>query len=262
MSVFLSACASAPFTAREYYNGSSGSIKTFIAKPEFDGQRKSAFYISGDYANATLEHSENDMPNSSGIDDRKSLSLNVHRAVTLKHLNYYYGLGGTYGRYKFNDLFVNEMGLDSDQGFYVLNLRAGINYLWSTPTVDFRFIGLDLTQGFEGGDYVNSLDQLRQWTAGQNGVDKLNVYNQRSMFSGNLNSELTVKFNVRKALTAGMFLGTPLFVDSNNPELKGVFYGGFLSYRYQRFNFNIIEERSANVGEIGSAKFGLSYCLF
>ena len=78
-----------------YTSASYGSLKSYTEKPIYNGKKETSTYVSGSFSN--LNHPQD---NESG--DKVTMgNFLIYRTTTNKRLNYYYGLGGSFGTYQF-----------------------------------------------------------------------------------------------------------------------------------------------------------------
>lgn len=239
----LSSCAERIYTSATY-----GSMKSYTAKPEYRGENKSATYISGDFSSG--KH-ENDSENRA--DSKILLSLNAHRSITHKHFNFHYGLGGTYGNYKFGSDYTEYVRANEKNDFYSLNAKTGINFNLPTERMDWRIIGLEFAYNYEFGSYQNKLKEIKENT---NAL----VLNENSILSFNLSSEVIFKLQEDKAIGLGFYIGDIISKIDNLEGESSAFVGYFLSYKFNNYTLSLINE-SGNEN-ISSVKFGLTYQLF
>ena len=236
---------------RIYTSGSYGALKSYKARPEYQGQNEYATYISAGIRNGKHRQSNPDS------DDRKTIfALSAHRAHTTKHWNYYYGAGLNYGSYRFNEGYSEFLESDASSDFYALTAFGGINYTISRPKIDYRLLGFEFSYTHEGGAYQDDLSALRRITASNSSIL---VFNKRNLPAFNLYSELLFKLNTENSLGIEFYGGEVLVSD---PELdrSASFAGYTLSYRHKQYTFSFIQEYGQ--ADIRSWSMGLSYKLF
>lgn len=246
--IFVSSCG----VKRVYTTGSYGSIKSYTEKQHFIDEKTTATYVSGDVSFG--KHSQDD----GSFNDTKTIAaINIHRNITGSFYNYYYGLGGTYGTYNFKEGYSDLIVKGEKSHFYTINIKSGINYTYTSPKVDWRFIGLEFAYLNESGPYQDKLSELELTT--NNDVDLI-IANQKSMFTFNLYSEYVFKISNEEAFTVGFYLGdllnyknTELYSDSTG------FSGITLGLRLKKYSVNAIFETGE--GDIKSSKIGLTYKL-
>ena len=242
----LSSCG----VKRIYTSGSYGSLKSYTAKKEYKGERSSEIYLTGDISNGKHEQE------GSSFNDTKTLvSLNAHKSVTGRNYNLYFGLGASYGTYKFKKGFEEAINTGEKQNFYTVNFKAGLNYTMSRRVIDYRFIGLELGYSNEFGPYQDKLSQLKRLNN-----PGLLIINKEDMFYYNIYSEYVFKINKDNALTIGFYLGDLLSSDNGAEGRRATFSGLSFGYRYDRYTFSVITQNGE--ADINSLKFGLTYQLF
>jgi hypothetical protein len=168
--------------------------------------------------------------------------------------NFYYGIGGTYGTYKFKEGMDSLIEDGEKKKFYTINLRSGINYTHSRPKVDWRFIGIELSYNNEFGPYQDKLSFLEV-----NNFQGI-IANQKSMLNYQIYSEYVFKTISQDAFTLGFYVGDIL--NYKNTEMYSgstVFSGFSLGLRVKKYAFYTLFETGE--GNIKSTKFGLSYRL-
>ena len=235
---------------RVYTTGSYGSIKSYTEKPHYTDKKKSATYVSGDLSFG--KHSQDD----GDFDDTKTIaSLNVHRSTTGRFYNFYYGLGATYGTYKFKEGYENLVADEEKKSFYTINFKSGINYTYTRPKVDWRFIGLELAYLNEFGPYQDKLSELIS-----SNDRSLIIANQKSMFTYQIYSEYVFKTKDDGALTFGFYFGDLLnFKDTEMYRGTTEFSGITIGLTINKCTIHAIFE--SGEGDIRSAKIGLTYKL-
>ena len=236
---------------RVYTSGTYGSLKSYTAKPFYNGEKSSAFYLSADVSSGKHEQEL-------GVfkDSKTLVSVNSHRSVTRRNYNLHYGLGATYGCYKFNRGIGNLISEDQKESFYSFNFKTGINYTMSRRKIDYRFLGLELGYNYEFGPYQNRIKELKNF----DGDLALLIVDEKSMFSYNLNSECIFKLKDDNSLSLGVFFGS-ILVNTDKTLGEDALFGGFtLGLGIDRTTFSSVIEH-ANEG-IRSAKFGVTYQLF
>lgn len=252
--LFLHSCG----IKRVYTTGSYGSLKSYTEKQHFIDKKTTATYVAGDVSFGKHEQE------AGNFNDTKTIvAINVHRTATGRFYNYYYGLGGTYGTYNFKEGYDDLIVKDEKRNFYTINMKSGVNYTYTRPKVDWRFIGLELAYLNEFGPYQNKLSELESSTS--NGVDII-IINPKAMFIFNLYSEYVFKFSNEEAFTVGFYTGdllnkkkTENYGDRTSFNDKTGFRGITLGLRLKKYAINAIFETGE--GAIKSSKIGLTYKL-
>ena len=234
---------------RIYTTGTYGSIKSYTEKQHFVDQKTTETYISGDVSFG--RHMQED----EAFDDSKTIaSINLHQNSTGRFYNYYFGVGAAAGRYKFKQGYLDLINDGETQAFYSVNLKAGINYTYTRPKVDYRFIGLELTYHNEFGPYQDKLSEL------EDALSDIIVINQKSLFAYNIYSEYVFKIKNDEALTLGFYFGDIISTGSIKEYSRQVNYSGFtMGLRMKKYTFHVVFESGEN--KIRSTKLGLSYQL-
>nr|WP_321231884.1 hypothetical protein [uncultured Psychroserpens sp.] len=234
---------------RVYTSGTYGSIKSYTVKPEYRGENKKGTYISADFSKG-----EQDVTNS--ITDKKTfLSIRAHRSITRKYFNFYYGLGGTLGNYKFGGPITDGVNVGS-KAFYSLNSKTGINLNLPTKKMDWRILGVELIYNYEFGPYQNTLEDVKNSTEDS----ELLIFNKKSILSYNLTTEAVFKLNSGNALSLGIYVGDILNKTGNLKGEDSNFLGVFISFKFKKITLSLVSESAQE--SIGSSKFGLTYQLF
>ncbi|OUS03465.1 hypothetical protein A9Q86_00705 [Flavobacteriales bacterium 33_180_T64] len=225
-------------------------MKSYTEKPHYLDKKKSATYVSGDLSFG--EH----LQDGGDFDDTKIIAaLNVHRSTTGRFYNFYYGFGATYGTYKFKEGYENLIVDEEKKSFYTINFKSGINYTYTRPKVDWRFVGLEFTYLNEFGPYQ---DKLAKLIANNDGG--LTIANQKSMFTYQLYSEYVFKTKDGGSFTFGFYIGDLL--NYKNTELySGVtgFSGITFGFTFNKCTLHAVFE--SGEGDIKSTKIGLTYRL-
>ncbi|WP_242202288.1 hypothetical protein [Aestuariivivens insulae] len=237
---------------RVYTSGSYGSLKSYTEKQHYVDKKTSKTYVSGDVSFG--RH----MQDGGSFDDTKTIaSLNVHRNITGRSYNYYYGLGGGIGSYHFKEGYNDIVDQNEKLNFYNINLKAGINYALTTTKIDYRFIGLELLYTNEFGAYQDKLEALSKLMD-----EDLIIVNQKSIFTYNFYSEYVFKFSTEEALSLGFYIGG-LFNKMNNDDYEYGYdteFNGFtVGLRLKKYTLHFIHETGQN--DIRSTKLGLTYNL-
>jgi len=242
--LLLTSCGS----NRVYTTASYGSLKTYTEKQHYTDKKTTETYVSGNISFG--RH----MQDGGTFDDTKTIaSFNVHRATTGSFYNYYYGLGASFGTYRFKEGYDSLIEKNEKKNFYNINLRTGVNYTYTRPKIDYRFIGLELAYNNEFGDYQKKLSNLAK--ANDSG---LIIVNQKSMFMYNIYSEYAFKFSDEKALTLGFYLGGLIGIENTDMFDGETGYSGYtMGLRLKKYTVSFIYESGQN--EIRSSKFGLTY---
>ena len=140
----LAACGS----ERVYTTASYASLKSYTAKQHYIDTKTTKTYVQGDISFG--KH----MQEAGDFDDTKTIaSINAHRTTTGNFYNFYYGLGASFGNYKFKEGFDSLIDDGEKQSFYNINLKTGANITYTRPKIDYRFLGLELTYHNEFGPY-------------------------------------------------------------------------------------------------------------
>ncbi|MGE5943034.1 MAG: hypothetical protein ACM31G_01725 [Flavobacteriales bacterium] len=254
LGILLSSCG----VERVYTTGSYGSIKSYTEKQHFIDKKTTVTYVSGDVSFG--KHSQDD----GSFNDTKTIAaINIHRNTTGRFYNYYYGLGGAYGTYNFKEGYSDLIVKGEKSRFYTINIKSGINYTYTRPKVDWRFIGLEFAYLNEFGPYQDKLSELELNTSNDG---SLIIANQKSMFTFHLYSEYVFKISDEKAFTVGFYLGDLLNYKNTDFYSDATFYSdttGFsgltLGLRLKKYAVNVIFETGQ--GDIKSSKIGLTYKL-
>jgi hypothetical protein len=243
---FICSCGS----RRVYTTGSYGSLKSYTEKPHYTNKKESATYISGDISFG--KH----LQDGGDFDDVKTIAaVNIHRSTTGRFYNFYYGLGGTYGTYKFKEGYENLIADEEKKSFYTINFKSGINYTYTRPKVDWRFIGVELAYLNEFGAYQDKLSELISSNDGE-----LTIANQRSMFTYQIYSEYVFKTKDNGAITFGFYFGDLMnFKDTEMYSGNTSFSGFTLGFTVEKITLSAIFE--SGQGDIRSTKIGLTYRL-
>ena len=246
----LSSCGA----RRIYTSASYGSLKSYTEKPINNGEKETATYISGTFSNPRHPQ-DNEDP-----DKATAGSFSIYRATTDKRLNYYYGLGAGFGTYQFKSELANTDNsikyIDENDAlnFYNINLKTGINFTKTWERFEYSIVGLEFIYVNEFGPYIDKLNSLPE-------ISEVYVFDKKSIFAFNLNTEITFRINKNNNIGYGIFFGSVLFLDRQETENKSASYNGFiLKYNYKDFTISLVKENSA--GLINSTQFGLTYKLF
>ncbi|AOR27837.1 hypothetical protein FORMB_07850 [Formosa sp. Hel1_33_131] len=239
---------------RIYTSASYGSLKSYTEKPINNGEKETATYISGSFSNPKHpQHNED-------ADKVTAGNFSIYRATTDKRLNYYYGLGGGFGRYQFksdltdSDNSTRYIDKNDALNFYNINLKTGINFTKTWERFEYSIIGLEFIYVNEFGPYIDKLNDLPE-------ISDVVVLGKKSIFAFNLNTEITFRINKNNNIGYGIFFGSVLFLDRQETQNKSASYNGFiLKYNYKDFTISLMNEHSA--GSINSTQFGLTYKLF
>lgn len=250
ISVLLISCG----VERVYTSASYGSLKSYTEKPIYNGKKETATYISGSLSN--IKH-----PQDNERDDKVIMgNFSIYRTTTDKRLNYYYGLGGSFGSYQFKSNLIDLDNstihfVDNDKfNFYNLNLKAGVNLTKTWEKIEYSIIGLELIYVNEFGPYIDKLNELPQ-------IPDVIVVDERSILAFNLNSEITFRVNKDNNIGFGIFFGNVLFLDKEKTQNNnGIFNGFSLKYNYKNYTISLINENSAS--SIKSNRIGITYKLF
>jgi len=243
--IYLTSCG----PQRVYTTGTYGSIKSYTEKQHYVDQKTSKTYISADVSFG--KH----MQEEGAFDDTKTIvSINVHRNSTGKFYNYYFGLGASAGNYKFKRGYLDVISDGETKNFYTLNLKTGINYTYTRPKIDYRFVGVEIAYNNEFGPYQDKLSDL------MNADNDLIIVNQNSLLTYNIYSEYAFKFSHDRAFTLGFYFGDLMNKKNENDYSGTSGYTGFsLGLRIRNHTFQLTFEGGEN--DIRSTKFGLTYQL-
>lgn len=250
-----------------FTNATMGSTSGYVAKPEYNGENRSAIYVSGEFGNSNVSN-----PGSGYLSDSENTgkttfgALNIHRAHANKNLNFYYGVGAQLGTFKFSDESFpleepGEFVSAGNKSFYAFQVKTGINYLVSRAFADFRIIGLDLGFITESGPYLDTLEALETENLQNDfNYDELEVFKKPSTFYLGLSSEVLFKINEKNSLGVNPFIAKS-FLESNG-KLEPNIYGLTLSYRYSDFTFSFLNEVNSQYGvDAYTCKLGLAFKL-
>ena len=241
-------CSCGP--TRVYTTGSYGSIKSYSEKQHYTDKKTTATYVSGDISIG--KHSQD---GGTFKDNKAIVALNLHRSTTGRSYNFYYGLGGAFGSYKFEEGYNDIIKDGEKKSFYSINFKSGINYTYSRPKVDWRFIGLELAYLNEFGPYQKTLSEL----VTSNSEDLI-IANQKSMLTYQLYSEYVFKTNNDKAFTIGFYFGDLMNYKNTKLYSGSTYFNGItFGLRLKNYTMSVIFETGE--GDIKSSKFGLSYKL-
>jgi len=240
-------CSCSP--TRVYSTGSYGSLKSYTEKQHYVDGKFTATYVSGDVSFGRHEQDGN------SFNDTKTITaINIHRNTTARHYNFYYGMGAAFGTYKFREAYQDYIDKDETSKFFTLNLKSGINYTYSRPKIDWRFIGIEFAYLNESGAYQDKLSELNTV------VDNdLIVANQKSMFTYQFYSEYVFKISNNEAITLGFYAGD--LINFNDGFYDGTtgFSGFTIGLRLKKYTISTIFETGQ--GDINSTKLGLTYKL-
>lgn len=253
---FMYSCA----PTRVYTTGSYGSIKSYTEKQHYVNAKSTATYISGDVSFG--RHPQD----AESFNDTKTITaINIHRNTTGRCYNFYYGLGAAFGSYKFKEGYQDFIDKGEKSKFYTVNLKSGINYTYTRPKVDWRFIGVEFAYLNESGAYQDKLSELSSV------IDSdLIVVNLKSMFTYQLYSEYVFKISNKEAITLGFYVGDLInrkdakkaLMDYNDAEIYDTttgFNGFAFGVRFNKYSLSAIFETGQ--GDIKSTKIGLTYKL-
>lgn len=244
--ISLTSCSS----ERVYTTASYGSLKSYTAKQHYVDSKTTKTYVQGDVSFG--KH----MQEAGNFDDNKTtVSINGHRNTTGKFYNFYYGVGASFGIYKFNRGYGDLIDDGEKQNYYNINLKTGANIAYTRPKIDYRFLGLEFAYNNEFGSYQDKLSEL---------VDandsNLIIVNQKSLLTYHLYSEYALKISDEDAITLGFYFGGLLNLEETNMyNDKNGFSGFTIGLRLKRYTLSILYESGQN--EIRSTKLGLTYQL-
>lgn len=266
ITIFLLSLTTSCYSGKSIYtNATMGSTAGYVAKPEYNGENESALYVSGEFGKGNAGNN-----GSLGGNDETGTkafgTLNVHRAHAHKKFNFYYGLGGQFGTFKFSqkNFRLEESGMFISAGkknFYALQFITGINYLVSRPYADFRILGLDFGYISEFGPYFDTLQQLESKNLESVlAYDEVEVFQKPSIFYLGLSSEILFKVNEKNSIGINPFAARS-FLESKsglNPNIYGVTF----NYRYSDVTMSFFNELNSQYGvNTYTCKFGLAYRL-
>ena len=253
LSVSFSSCG----VKKVYTSASYGSLKSYTEKPIYNGKKETSTYVSGSFSN--INH-----PQNNENDDKATMgNFSIYRTTTDKKLNYYYGLGGSFGNYQFKsdlsnlDNSANYLSENDKLDFYNINLKAGVNLTKTWKKFEYSIVGMEFIYVNEFGSYIDKLSDLPQ-------ISDVIIVDEKSIFAFNLNTEITFRINKDNNIGYGMFFGDVLFLDKEKTQNKtqnesAPFYGFLLKYNYKNFTLSLINESSAR--SIKSIRFGITYRL-
>ncbi|QHI38488.1 hypothetical protein IMCC3317_38810 [Kordia antarctica] len=251
--IFIS-CASCGVD-RVYTSASYGDLKSHTAKPEYQGKQEKALYVSAAYSKGK----HNQLGNAEQYNDKKSIiSANIHKSVTGKYYNYYYGIGGAFGNYTFIKGLDENVQDNERKNFFNVNSKVGINYTWTRKKFDFRFIGLEVAYHYEFGSYQDKLKELEEEYKDNSAIL---IFKEESMFSWNLYSEVVYKINKNNALEFGIFAGAIFLSPRERVNNRSSFVGYTLAYRYKRFTGSFVFSSASAADPIRGSRYGLTYRL-
>ena len=236
--------------ARIYTTGSYGSLKSYSEKQHYIDKKTTETYVSGDLSFG--KHPQE----AATFNDKKTIAaVNVHRNTTARYYNFYYGLGAAFGTYKFTEEYQDLIKKDERNRFVTVNLKTGINYTYTRPKVDWRFIGFELAYLNESGAYQDKLNKLSLVVD-----DDLYVANQKSMFTYQFYSEYVFKISDEEAFTIGFYGGDLINRKvANKYDIDTGFNGFTFGLRLNNYTISSIFETGQ--GEIKSTKVGITYKL-
>ncbi|PHS61934.1 MAG: hypothetical protein COB12_11290 [Flavobacterium sp.] len=241
-----------------YTSASYGALKTYTEKPIYNGEKETAIYVSGSLRNTKYPQAIGDFEE---VNDKViGGNLSVHRAITNKNFNYYYGLGASFGSYEFNSDLINGSNTlenfinENDKlNYYNINLKAGVNLTKTWKRIEYSIIGLELLYVNEFGPYIDRLNSLAPLVP-----SSVIIANEESIFAFNLNTEVTFRINKDNNIGVGIFAGSVLFNDKDKIKNETpLFSGGSLKYNYKDFTISVIGENSRI--DIVSMRFGITY---
>lgn len=250
----LSASLGSCRISKVYTSASYGGLKSYTEKPVYKGKNESANYLSGGLKIAS--HSQVDVP----ADEVIAGNFSIHRATTLERFKIYYGLGSTFGKYKFNsdytDLADNTIYVTQGEelDYHNINLKLGFNFTKTWDKVEFNMVGLEFIYLNESGSYIDKLKTIPE-------SDRVAIIDQRSLLAFNINSEAIIKINNNNNVGIGIFVGGTLLADrerANDSKIGAGFYNGFhAKYTHRRFTISLVYEHGKYF--IQSTSFGLTY---
>ncbi len=252
--IMMISCASiSPTKFYTYQSPSISAMKSYTIKPVYKGKKEKAIYISGSYSLGEQKQDVNE------VDTKKAGAISINQSVTDKHYNYHYGIGASYGKYKFGNSINDFITAEEEKEFYTINLKTGINFNQSTKKVDFRVFGIEIIYNYQNGAY---LDKIASIPVGNiySGDYHITVRNPKSIFSYNINTELVSKFSETRRLGVGLFYGKT--IDANH---SFDYSGATIFYTHHKLTVSlVIEELNKDIynSTITNSKIGLSYELF
>ncbi len=238
-----------------YQSSSIGAIKSYTAKPAYNGKKEKALYLSTSLSKGSLKQNTASITTK---DTKKSGVISLHKSVTDKYYNYHYGAGVTFGKYRFGNSLNDFITEGEKKDFYAINLKTGINFNQSTRVVDFRIIGLEFTYDYQDGAYEKKLVDIPVGDVDP-GYYNIAVRNPKALFSYNINTEFVFKLNKKNNLGFGFFYGETI---KSNHSFN--FNGMTLFYNYNKITFSVVGEslgKNLNETVLTNTKFGLTYEL-
>lgn len=234
---------------RVYTTASYGSLKSYTEKQHYIDKKTTKTYISGD-----LSFGEHEQDGGEFNDTKTIAAFNIHRTTTGKFYNFYYGLGGAFGSYKFKKGLNGLIADGEKNNFYSVSLKSGINFTHSRPKVDWRFIGVEFSYLNEFGSYQNKLSYLLSQDA------EAIIVNQKALINYQFYSEYAFKTVNNNAITVGFYLGDILnYKDTQMYSGTTSFSGITLGVRLKKYAFHAVFETGE--GDIKSTKVGVTYNL-
>ena len=234
-----------------YKSATYGSIKSYTPKQEYRGKDTSAVYVAASISTGAHKPLED-------VKDRKTIiSAQLHKSVTRKYFNLHYGLGASYGAYKFGSSFENSIKKNERKTFYSVDAKIGMNINLPTKRVDWRLLGFELGYNYEFGPFQKKLKDI------ENNTSAL-VANRKSIFSYNINTEVVFKLSNLDAFAFGLFFEDLLDKSDKKNVLHNTNYiGAVFSYKHKRFTFSYLAEDNWSIKSNATMhKFGLTYQLF
>lgn len=241
-----------------YTSASYGGLKGYTEKPIYNGEKVTATYASGSLRNGVFPQTTNGI-----IADDKVVSGNflIHQSTSYKEFNYYYGLGGVLGNYKFNsDLENLDSNLDNhfnkgdNLNFYNINAKAGASFKHTWSKVECHFIGVEFLYINEFGPYMDKLNSIKYTPS------DVIIGNLPSFFAFNLNTEFIFRVNNENNIGIGLYMGNVLLNVHQRGRIRNqdTSIGGLtFKYNYKKFTLSAVGESSTE--NIMSTHFGITY---
>jgi len=244
-----------------YTSASYGSLKTYTEKPIYSGKKEVANYISGSFRNAEYPQRIRSSTNNERINDKATGgNFSFHSVVTDKRINFYYGLGASFGNYQFksdlknmNPNLDNVFNKNDKLEYYNVNLKVGINHKLTLKKMEFSFIGLELIYVNEFGSYIDKLNNIPQQVS-----SNVVIANEKSIFAFNLNTEITYRINNVNNIGIGAFVGNILLNNKEKIRNEGTSIGG-LTFKYNHKNITISVVTENSTRNITSTRVGVAY---
>lgn len=129
----------------QYTEGNYVSKSSFSLKPSYRDSTESATYISG------AIHGTNGKTGFNTGESSTFSLINIHKAITKEHMNFFYRGYLHGGNYKAN----NQIDLPGgDKTFVGGGVSSEINYNLPSKYIDWRVMGAKLSYQYEGGEFA------------------------------------------------------------------------------------------------------------